>query len=227
MKHWLSLLCTLILSQPVAAETFTSKVIAVIDGDTVLIHRGNGVQKVRLAEIDAPEVAHAGGHDSQPGPAPESGQAFGDSSRHSLSELVLDKQVKFVTDAVDPYGRLVAHLSVDRLDVNAEQVRRGMAWDYSHYHGNKTLVALQAEARQAARGLWAQRDPMSPWEWRKQHPATDPHAAVPAAHDCKRHCAQMTSCEEARRYLALCGGSTLDGDGDGVPCEKLCGGTKQ
>ena len=71
------------LSQPVAAETFVSTVIAVIDGDTVLIHRGNGVQKVRLAEIDAPEVGHAGGR------APSLQQTFGDSSRHSLSDMVL------------------------------------------------------------------------------------------------------------------------------------------
>ena len=32
----------------------------------------------------------------------------------------------------------------------------------------------------------------------------------------------MSSCEEARHYLQVCGLKYLDGDGDGNPCEKLC-----
>jgi hypothetical protein len=35
---------------------------------------------------------------------------------------------------------------------------------------------------------------------------------------------QMTSCEEATFYLHNCPGVQIDGDGDGVPCEKeYCG----
>jgi hypothetical protein len=39
----------------------------------------------------------------------------------------------------------------------------------------------------------------------------------------KRTCKQMDSCAEARHYLTECGIGRLDGDGDGVPCESLCG----
>jgi hypothetical protein len=39
----------------------------------------------------------------------------------------------------------------------------------------------------------------------------------------KRTCGQMDSCAEARHYLTECGIGRLDGDGDGVPCESLCG----
>ena len=38
----------------------------------------------------------------------------------------------------------------------------------------------------------------------------------------KRYCRDMGSCEEAKFYLVQCGVSTLDGNGDGIPCEKLC-----
>jgi hypothetical protein len=38
----------------------------------------------------------------------------------------------------------------------------------------------------------------------------------------KRTCNEMGSCAEARHYLVDCGVGRLDGDGDGVPCEKLC-----
>ena len=36
----------------------------------------------------------------------------------------------------------------------------------------------------------------------------------------KTHCSQMTSCEEAMFYLKNCPGTKIDGDGDGIPCEK-------
>ena len=36
----------------------------------------------------------------------------------------------------------------------------------------------------------------------------------------KQHCGQMTSCKEARFYLKNCPNMKVDGDGDGVPCER-------
>ena len=43
--------------------------------------------------------------------------------------------------------------------------------------------------------------------------------------DGRTHCSQMTSCEEATFFLRNCPGTQMDGDGDGVPCEKQwCGG---
>lgn len=203
------LLC--LLCGAAQAEDFVSKVIAVLDGDTVLIHHGGGMLKVRLADIDAPEKD----------------QPFGAASQRSLADMVQGKQVRFVSQAIDGYGRMVAHLSVGGRAVNIEQIRRGMAWEYSHYHSNHELVALEAEARRAPRGLWAQSAPVPPWEWRKQHA----HAQADAtprqpAHDAscgdKTRCAQMSSCDEARHYLQVCGLKYLDGDGDGTPCEYLC-----
>ena len=40
----------------------------------------------------------------------------------------------------------------------------------------------------------------------------------------KTKCGEMRNCQEAKFYLYNCGLSRLDGDGDGVPCESLCGG---
>jgi endonuclease YncB( thermonuclease family) len=199
-------------------QAFTAKVIAVLDGDTVLIKRASGLLKIRLAEIDAPEKA----------------QTFGETSKRSLSDMVMGKQVKFVSETVDQYGRMVAHLSVNDLDVNAEQIRRGMAWEYSNFHSNKALIALQHEAMQVPRGLWAQSDPTPPWEWRKLHPssqsvaasANDHAAASNASCGNKKHCSEMSSCEEAKYYLTQCGVKSLDGDGDGTPCENLCSARK-
>lgn len=43
--------------------------------------------------------------------------------------------------------------------------------------------------------------------------------------ECERKptCAEMRDCDEARFYYKHCGGETLDRDGDGEPCEDLCG----
>ncbi|MBS0394801.1 MAG: excalibur calcium-binding domain-containing protein [Proteobacteria bacterium] len=54
-------------------------------------------------------------------------------------------------------------------------------------------------------------------------------AAPPAAEyscDGRTYCSQMTSCDEAKYFLAHCPGVKMDGDGDGIPCERQwCGGS--
>ena len=38
--------------------------------------------------------------------------------------------------------------------------------------------------------------------------------------DGRLHCAQMTSCSEAKYFLSHCPGVKMDGDGNGLPCER-------
>ena len=38
--------------------------------------------------------------------------------------------------------------------------------------------------------------------------------------DGRVYCSQMTSCAEAKFFLANCPGVTMDGDNDGIPCER-------
>lgn len=39
----------------------------------------------------------------------------------------------------------------------------------------------------------------------------------------KYYCREMSSCSEAAYYLRTCGLTNLDRDGDGIPCESICG----
>ncbi|WP_443091351.1 excalibur calcium-binding domain-containing protein [Basfia succiniciproducens] len=41
------------------------------------------------------------------------------------------------------------------------------------------------------------------------------------------YCKHMQSCEQAKFYLNQCGITRLDRDGDGVPCENICGKGKR
>jgi len=215
---------------PTWAEEFIGKITTVLDGDTVLVVRESGqhaLLTVRLAEIDAPEKD----------------QEYGMASRQSLIDMVLNKQVRVTTQAVDNYGRLIGIVTLGELNVNHAQVQRGMAWENSRFHNNKPVLVLQQEAQQNRRGLWAGADPIAPNIWRKNHaplsaqpviqtpPVAQSQPAIPhqtvKKSDCdKRSCAQMKSCDEAKLYFARCTANALDGDRDGAPCENLCAAEK-
>lgn len=135
---------------PLLAAAIVAVVVGVSDGDTLTVLDGQQQIKVRLAEIDAPEKK----------------QPFGARSKQSLSDLCFGKQAEIRAQARDRYGRTVARVTCAGVDANAEQVRRGMAWVYRQYARDKALYVLEAEARADRRGLWADSDPVPPWEWR-------------------------------------------------------------
>ena len=135
-----------------ANAEFTGKVVAIADGDTITVLRGREQVKVRLLDIDAPEK----------------GQAFGNRSKQSLSDLCFSTTAKLDRSGKDRYGRTLATIYCNGVNANAEQVRRSMAWVYEGYAPMKSLLyRVQAEAKAARRGLWADKVPVPPWEWRK------------------------------------------------------------
>lgn len=148
----------LLSSLQIHAATINGRVVAVVDGDTITVLDNTNTQhKIRLAGIDAPEKK----------------QAFGNVSKKSLSDMVYDKQVTVVWQKQDRYGRTVGKVVINGEDANLEQIKRGMAWFYSKYQNelvmDDRLNYLHAhESAQAARlGLWVDKEPMAPWDFRK------------------------------------------------------------
>lgn len=136
-----------------AQTEITGRVVSVADGDTLtLLADGRTQHKIRLAEIDAPEKR----------------QAFGERSRQSLAELCAGVEAQAMVQTVDRYGRSVARVRCNAVDANAEQVRRGMAWVYDRYVVDRALYRVQTEARDGRRGLWADADPVPPWDFRRR-----------------------------------------------------------
>ena len=108
--------------------------------------------KIRLADIDAPEWK----------------QAYGKDSRASLFHMCGLKLATAETRGEDRYGRTLARVTCAGVDANAEQVRQGWAWVYVRYAPkNSPLNALERDARLGKHGLWADTDPVPPWEWRR------------------------------------------------------------
>jgi len=55
------------------------------------------------------------------------------------------------------------------MNLNQELVKQGWCWWYRKYApGDTGLEGLETEAREAKQGLWADPQPLPPWECRKR-----------------------------------------------------------
>lgn len=150
-----SILLSLLLALPLTClgDVIVGKVVGISDGDTLtVLDSGNRQYKIRLSAIDAPEK----------------NQPFGVRSKQALSVLCYGKEAKVRPLKEDRYGRTVADVDCGGRNVNEEQIRAGMAWVYRKYaKGYGDLYRLEDEARLGRRGLWADLEPVPPWEFRK------------------------------------------------------------
>jgi len=143
---------TLLLSAFPTAADVSGKVVSVHDGDTLTVVIDRRQMRVRLIDIDAPELR----------------QPFGTRSRQSLSSLCFGKMASLDVRGHDRYNRTLARVSCAGADANAEQVRRGYAWTFVRYaRPDSPLFSLEKEARTAHRGLWQDPYPVAPWDWRR------------------------------------------------------------
>lgn len=140
--------------QTSSAYELTGRVVSVADGDTVTLLDANLRQhKVRLSGIDAPERR----------------QPFGNRSRLHLGALVFGKQVTADCPKKDRYKRGVP----PRGRPNLAQIEAGMAWHYKAYAREQSpadqwrYAKAEDRAREARQGLWADRAPVAPWDFRK------------------------------------------------------------
>lgn len=154
----LVLVCLTTISSTVWADTIPGRVVSVSDGDTVNVLDADKVlHKIRLAGIDAPEKQ----------------MPFGNRAKELLSDLVFNKDVIVDTKKVDRYGRRVGKILVNGRNANLAMISGGLAWHYKAYQQEQTAAArsLYSDAEDRARGLrlglWGDRDPVAPWEWRK------------------------------------------------------------
>jgi endonuclease YncB( thermonuclease family) len=126
--------------------------IRVVDGDTIRAEAKGKEIKIRLVEIDAPEM----------------NQPFGAQSKNFLNRLLYEKDVTLISQGEDRYGRVLGNLFSNELNVNMLMVKFGFAWVYDKYAKNSSLYKHQDQAKAENLGLWQAKDPIAPWVWRKQ-----------------------------------------------------------
>ena len=149
-----SIFLLLVLSSGSLVEEFTGKVVGITDGDTIRVLRDGNEVRIRLEGIDCPEIR----------------QAFSTIAKQATSGLVFDKNVTVRVKGKDRYDRLLADIVLpDGTSLNRELVRSGFAWWFKKYSKDESLGQLEAEARAAKRRLWADKNPIPPWDWRQTH----------------------------------------------------------
>ena len=148
-----------IISISAHAANLTGRIVSITDGDSLtLLDAQHRQHKIRLSGIDAPEKA----------------QPFGQKSKSNLSAMLFNREVVAECGKTDRYRREICKIQVDGVDANLEQIRTGMAWWYRKYATEQTAkdrggyesAELTAKARGI--GLWSDKNPQPPWEFRRK-----------------------------------------------------------
>jgi len=153
------------------AAPWTGTVIRVRSGDTMTVKRDGARIQVTLFGVECPEKR----------------QPYAEEAR-KLTRSLVDGQVVTVSPVSEDKKGVVAKVSLMKTEVievlrggrrdqrkvkvpvrvREELVRAGLAWQRPEAGGDKRLAKLQARARHAKRGLWADPNPTPPWEWGKK-----------------------------------------------------------
>jgi len=139
-----------------AAATLQAKVVEVPTGNTLVVSNTNRSVRIRLKAV-AP---------------PEAGQPFSDAARDHLRALLLEQTVMVdYTHLADRY--LEARVFLNGVDIGSQMLRDGAAWydhatDYELTDSDRDLYAqCEQAARTEKRGLWQDKSPVAPWEYRR------------------------------------------------------------
>jgi micrococcal nuclease len=204
-------------------STEPARVVRVVDGDTIVVDRGRGQEKLRYIGVDTPETVKPGSPVERMGPQASA-------ANHALvegREVILERDVS----EYDRYGRLLRYVWLNDSGtwtlVNLALVAAGYAQVVTYPPDVKYVeryLAAQAEARDAGRGLWGE----SPTTERPSAPAGS--SAHPGQGACDpaypRVCIPPPppdlDCRDVpyRRFEVLAPDPhRFDGDLDGVGCE--------
>lgn len=132
-------------------SSFEGRVTRVIDGDTIEVDYENKPTRIRFFGIDAPELK----------------QSFGKQSKEALNRILEGKQVKIIYKNKDIYGRIVAIVKLNNVDINQFLASKGYAWADAYY--TNAYVKEQENAKKNHLGLWKENNPIEPYKWRKHN----------------------------------------------------------
>jgi endonuclease YncB( thermonuclease family) len=155
---WLGLVgCSSGHGQSLHRQILAAVVLSIGDGDTIRVRQDGRTVTVRLACIDAPELAQS---------------PYGAAARAYLwQRLPLGAPVTLDVHTTDRYGRLVAEV-IGEINLGLAQVEDGQAFAYRRYLGGCDARAyLDAEFRASRHrfGVWQVPGGIPrPWDVRRQ-----------------------------------------------------------
>ena len=149
----LLLLFSFLLALSTSFGQISCRVIRVKDGDTFVGLWNGKTYNCRLAHIDAPELK----------------QAYGISSRDSLSKIILGNIVAVDSLKKDLYGRVLVNVRFGNIMLDSLLIAKGWAWHYSAYSKDTVLAMGMVGACAQGVGLWRCGKSMAcaPWLYRQ------------------------------------------------------------
>ena len=137
----------------VAEELDYGTVEKVVDGNTIVFKAGDAkTLRVRLADIDAPELD----------------QSWGEEAKAALKAWAANRRAEIRIVDTDRYVRSVATLWIDGENINRKLVAEGHSWVHHRYLRDRALLSREASARASGLGLWLREDVVEPRVWRQQ-----------------------------------------------------------
>lgn len=124
----------------------------ITDGDTFHCIQNGRKTKVRMANIDAPEIK----------------QAYGYIAKLELERHIKNQSVILDISKQDRYKRAIATVYLDNQDINLLMIQQGNAWVYNAKAPPKYIQA-QHNAKQKKIGLWQNSQAQNPRQFRKKH----------------------------------------------------------
>ena len=146
------------MAQNSSRKPWQGVVTHVTDGDTLRVKQlGSNSKadslKVRIDGIDAPESC----------------QLYGKQSAAALKKLLLSKQVTITSKRFDDYGRDVAKVTINNIDVGSWMVKNGHAWSYHYRFSNGPYGSEEKAAERDRLGLFADASAVEPKVFRREH----------------------------------------------------------
>ena len=133
-------------------ESATATVMRVIDGDTVDVNLNCKIETIRFIGMDTPETV------DPRKPVQCFGKEASDNTKAILTGKTVVLQFDPTQDRRDKYGRLLAYIILDGVNIDKELVQQGFAREYTYkipYEYQSQFRAAQKEAKAAGTGLWA------------------------------------------------------------------------
>ncbi len=198
------------LSPAAAGPEVRATVLSIGDGDTIRVQQGQQRITIRLACIDAPEMAQA----------PDGANA----RSYLQSQLRLGSSVTLRPQTVDRFGRTVAEV-IGEVNLNLALVEDGMAFAYRRYLSQcnaKEYLDAEFRASRSRFGVWRVPGGITrPWDFRRGRTAGRSAGSTGSIPGGRRYrCGEIGSFARAQELLRQ-GHTYLDGNGDGVACESL------
>jgi endonuclease YncB( thermonuclease family) len=143
----------LLLASTAQAACFTGRVERVIDGDTIIARvvsvatnttnracplAYGSLQRVRLTEIDAPELK----------------EPYGQEARQALSDMILGKTVRVEWKRRGRYRRIIGQVYSEDEWVNCAMISKGWAKQFRRYSRSRVLAEAELAARGGRAGMW-------------------------------------------------------------------------